>query len=67
VSGLHINPTLGFCVDPTAQNAPAWKHERMRPLAVDDRQLKVTIKRRRLNVLPHDSAIDAREANSALI
>jgi hypothetical protein len=41
-----VNRPFGFCVDPSAEDAPARKHERVRALPVDDRQFKVAIERR---------------------
>jgi hypothetical protein len=33
---LNVNATLGFRIDPSADDATAWKHESMRTVAIHD-------------------------------
>jgi hypothetical protein len=54
VSRLYVNPSLGFHIDPTAKNAAAWKHQRIRTLVVEDRQLNITVKGCAADILPHE-------------
>lgn len=49
----HVQPLLGFRVHPAAENAPAGKHQRMRPVIVDDGQLKVAGEWRGGDTFPH--------------
>ena len=46
VCGVHLNLPAGFCVNPSVEHAPAWKHKRVRPVAIYDGQFQVPIKRR---------------------
>jgi len=43
---VNVNPHATSCFYPTAKNATAWKHERVRSIVVKDRQFEVAIKRR---------------------
>jgi hypothetical protein len=38
----HVQPFLGSSIHPAADNAPARENQRVRDIAIDDRQLKVT-------------------------
>jgi hypothetical protein len=53
VCGAHLNLPAGFCVEPSAEHPPAWEHKLVRPVAVYDGQLQVSIKRRARDVFPH--------------
>jgi hypothetical protein len=57
--GTHLDPLLVGGIHPAAKNAPAREHQRMRAIAVDDRQLEITVEGRSRDWLPH-AAIDAR-------
>jgi hypothetical protein len=50
--GMNLNRLLTFGPNPSAQNAPTWKYERMRLAPVDHRELKVPIERSSGNRLP---------------
>jgi len=52
VVGMNINPRFGLCLYPAAENTSAGENERMRAIGVENREFKVTIKRRRGNRLP---------------
>jgi hypothetical protein len=40
---MHVNPLLGFGLDPSACNATARKHQSMRAVPIDDGEFKITV------------------------
>jgi hypothetical protein len=44
---------LRLRVDPSAQNAPAWKHEGMRAARIDDGEFEIKVERRSGYTVPH--------------
>jgi hypothetical protein len=40
-----VDPRLGFCINPAAEDAAARKDEGMRAIVIDDGQLKVAVER----------------------
>ena len=51
--GVDVDPLLGFCVDPTAEDAAAWEYQRVHPTgSVEDSQFKITVEGRGGDRLP---------------
>jgi hypothetical protein len=50
---VNVNPLLGFRVDPTVDDTAAGKNERVRSVPVENGQLKIAIKWRSRNRVPH--------------
>ena len=48
----HVNAVFGVCVDPSAKNALAGKHECVYPIIIDDGQFNIAVKRRCAYRLP---------------
>jgi len=40
----HVDPLLGFSVDPSAENTTARKRESMRSMVTDHREFEITVK-----------------------
>jgi len=55
--GSYVYQLSGFCIDPSATVAAARESKRVRTVLVDNRQLKVTIRRRGFDILPLHRAI----------
>ena len=53
MGGRHLDALARARLDPTNKGAAAWKDERMRSVAIDDRQFQVLIVGRSGNRLPH--------------
>ena len=49
---VHIDPLLGFSIDPATEDASAWEHKRMRAVVTDDSKFKIAVERRRRYCLP---------------
>ena len=49
----HVDPLVGFRVDPAGENPPAREHERVRAVAVEDGEFEVAVERRVGDRLPH--------------
>jgi hypothetical protein len=41
VGRLHVDPLLGFCVHPAAENAATWKRKNVHAVVVDDSDFKI--------------------------
>lgn len=54
----HVDPLLGFGIDPPGENPAARKHERVRALAVEDGELKVAVEGRAGDRLPHARLVE---------
>jgi hypothetical protein len=52
-----VDPPFRFRVNPAAENAAAWKHERVCAVVIDDGQFKITVERRGSYGLPFHSHI----------
>jgi hypothetical protein len=50
--GPDVDSLFRFGLDPSAKDAAARKHERVRPVCVDDGELKIAIERRDRYRLP---------------
>ena len=50
-----VDPPLAFGLDPSAQNAPAWKGNRADAHVVDNRKLQIAVERRSGYRVPHNS------------
>ncbi len=58
VRRAYIDGPPGFGVDPYAVLAAAGKNKRMRAITIDDRELKVAIGRRSVDLFPlHDKSV----------
>ena len=55
----HVQPLLGFHLHPSVENAAAWEYERVRPVVIDDGQLKIAVERRGGYLLPHCRSLAA--------
>jgi hypothetical protein len=53
MGGLHIDFLLSLRIYPATENAPAWKYQGMRPIAVDDGQFKIAVEGCKIYGLPH--------------
>ena len=49
---LNVDLVLGFRFDPAAEDAAAWKGERVHAIIIDHGQLKVAVERRAGYSLP---------------
>jgi hypothetical protein len=53
MGGINLDPLLRTGLDPSAEGAAAWKHERMGADAINHGELEFSIKRSRRCRLPH--------------
>jgi hypothetical protein len=48
----QLDPPPGFRLDPSAENATAWKNERVGPVTADDGEFKIAVERGNRRRLP---------------
>ncbi len=60
MGGAHLDLLVGFRIHPAAEDAAAWKHERMHAIVSDDGQFKRTVKWRGVYRLPLHARIKRR-------
>ena len=61
----HVQPLFGFHLHPSVENAAAREYERVRPVVINDGQLKIAVERRGGYLLPHRVRMTA-ESTGAL-
>jgi hypothetical protein len=55
VRRVHVDRSCAFRRHPPPEHSPAGKHQRMRPLVVDDGEFQITVKRSSAYGLPFHS------------
>jgi hypothetical protein len=59
MGGSHIDALFGVSIDPSAENATAWKYQGVLAVPLDDGQFKIAVERRARYGLPlHTNLMD---------